>query len=143
MNLKMITKIVTGILLALLITTALPACSSKPEPEYAGAIAEDILQALNENDYAGYSEHFDEVMKNTVTESVFEQTATAIKEKIGAYVSKTFWKVIEQDVYTVVIYRAKFTREPEDVITRVVFQEISGEIYVSGLWFDSPKLRGK
>ena len=140
---KTITRITIGILLALLLTTALPACSSKPEPEYAGAIAEGILQALSENDYAKHSEHFDEMMKNSVPESVFEQTATAIKEKIGDYVSKTFWKVTEQDIYTVVIYKARFTQEPEDVIVRVIFQEISGEIYVSGLWFDSPKLRGK
>ena len=118
-------------------------CATKPEPEYAGAIAEGILQAINENDYAGYTEHFDEVMKNAVPESLFRQTRTAIKGKIGDYISKTFWEVITQDGHTIVVYKAKFSQEPQDVTVRVVFQEVSGEIYVAGLWFDSPRLRGK
>ena len=118
-------------------------CAPKLEPEYADAIAEGILQAINENDYAGYTEHFDEAMKNAIPESVFQQTGTAIKEKIGDYVSKTFWKVTTQEGYTIVVYKAKFSQEPKDVTVRVVFREISGEIYVAGLWFDSPKLRGK
>ena len=57
--------------------------------------------------------------------------------------SKEFWKVEDEGPYTIVYYRAKFTLEPEDVIVKVVFREITGEIYVDGLWFDSPKLREK
>lgn len=41
----------------------------------------------------------------------------------------------------VVYYKAGFTPEPEDVIVKVVFQEIMEEMKVSGLWLDSPKLR--
>ncbi len=140
--LKTLVKITPGILSILLMVTAV-SCATKPEPEYASAIAEGILQAINENDYAGYTERFDEVMKNAVPESLFRQTRTEIKGKIGDYISKTFWEVITQDGHTIVVYKTKFTQEPEDVTVRVVFQEVSGEIYVAGLWFDSPRLRGK
>lgn len=139
---KTLVKITAGILSTLLMVTVV-SCATKPEPEYADTITEGILQAINENDYAGYTKHFDEVMKNAVPESLFRQTRTAIKEQIGDYISKTFWKVTTQDGYTIVVYKAKFSQEPKDVTVRVVFQEISGEIYVAGLWFDSPKLRGK
>ena len=135
---------IAGIILALLVVvTAVSSCTKKPEPEYASSIAEAILLAVNENDYAKYSEHFTEVMKNAVPEAVFQEINAVVKAKIGSYVSKSFWKVEDKDLYTIVYYKAKFTQEPEDVVVKVVFQEIDGEIYVAGLWFDSPKLRQK
>ena len=109
--------------------------------EYADPIAEQILVAMNEDDYARYSEDFDQTMKNAMTEAVFDETNAVIRSKIGDYVSKEFWKAESKDQYTIVYYRAKFTDEPADVTVRVVFQEINGEMKVSGLWLDSPELR--
>ena len=108
---------------------------------YADPVTENILVAMNEGDYAIYSEDFDQTMKNAMTEAVFDETNTVIRSKIGDYVSKEFWKAESKDQYTIVYYRAKFTDEPADVTVRVVFQEINGEMKVSGLWFDSPELR--
>ena len=134
-------RIAAGILLISVTLMAMLSCAQKPEPEYASPIAEGILLAMNENDYAKYSEHFDQAMKTALPESGFQQANMAIKDKIGDYISKQFLKVVEEGLYTSVYYKAKFTLEPEDVIVKVVFQEIEGKVYVSGLWFDSPKLR--
>ena len=76
-----------------------------------------------------------------MTEAVFDETNAVIRSKIGDYVSKEFWKAESKDQYTIVHYKAKFTDEPADVTARAVFQEINGEMKVSGLWFDSPELR--
>jgi hypothetical protein len=111
--------------------------------EYADPITENILLAMNKGNYTKYSGHFDQTMKNAMPEAVFNETNALIKSKIGDYVSKEFWKVESKDQFTIVYYKAKFTQEPEDVIVKVVFQEIVGEIKVSGLWLDSPKLRKK
>ena len=108
---------------------------------YADPVTEQILAAMNGGDYAMYSEDFDQTMKNAMTETVFVETNAVIKSKIGDYVSKEFWKAESKDQYTIVHYKAKFTDEPAEVTVRVVFQEISGEMKVSGLWFDSPELR--
>jgi len=108
---------------------------------YADPVAEGILEAMNADDYAGYSEHFDDAMKKALPEADFMQGNGLIKAKIGDYVSKEFWKVETQKQYTVVYYRARFTEETADVTVKVVFREIAGEMYVSGLWFDSPGLR--
>ncbi len=107
---------------------------------YADPITEQILVAMNENDYAKYSEDFDQTMKNAMTVAVFDEKNAAIRSKIGDYVSNEFWKAESKDQYTIVHYKAKFTDEPADVTVRVVFQEINGEMKVSGLWFDSPEL---
>ena len=111
--------------------------------KYADPITENILLGMSENDYSKYSDHFDQTMKNAMPEAVFNETNTLIKSKIGDYISKQFWKVESKDQYTIVYYKARFTEEPEDVIVKVVFQEIMEEMEVSGLWLDSPKLREK
>ena len=113
------------------------------EPEYADAIAESILQSFNTGDYAAYSEHFDEAMKKAMPEAAFRQTAALIHDKIGEYQSKAFASVETDDIYTAVIYRAKFSEEQWGVTVRVVFLETEDRVLVSGLWFDSPNLRGK
>jgi hypothetical protein len=110
---------------------------------YADPITENILLAMNEDNYTKYSEHFDATMKNALPETLFHETTTLLTSKIGTYVSKEFWKVESENQYTSVYYKAKFTQEPDDVIVKVVFQEIVGENKVSGLWMDSPKLRAK
>jgi maltoporin len=108
---------------------------------YADPVTEQILVAMNEDDYAMYSEDFDQTMKNAMTEAVFNEANAGIRSKIGDYVSKEFWKAESKDQYTIAHYKAKFTDEPDDVTVKVVFQEINGEMKVSGLWLDSPKLR--
>ena len=108
---------------------------------YADPVTENILVAMNEDDYTRYSEDFDQTTKNAMTEAVFDETNTVIRSKIGDYVSKEFWKAESKDQYTIVYCKAKFTDEPADATVRVVFQEINGEMRVSGLWLDSPELR--
>ena len=108
---------------------------------YADPITENILIAMNEGNYTKYSEHFDATMKNALPEAVFHENNKLITSKIGIYISKEFWKAESQNQYIIVYYKATFTQEPDDVIVKVVFQEIVGETKVSGLWMDSPKLR--
>ena len=47
--------------------------------EYADPIAENILLAINANDYDKYTEHFDKAMKNAIPEAVFQQQDSLIK----------------------------------------------------------------
>ena len=142
-------RTVLGFIAVILLVTVLIGCRpSQPaevvgEPEYAGAIAEGILQAFNSNDYAACSERFDEAMKKAMPEATFQDTAALIKQKIGDYISKEFDRTETDDIYTAVIYRSNFSEEPGVVTVRVVFLETDDNVFVSGLWFDSPKLRAK
>ncbi|KAB3547803.1 MAG: DUF3887 domain-containing protein [ANME-2 cluster archaeon] len=139
-----------AMIVAVVVAVAMAGCMEKSGVEvddvgqvrgYADPITERILVAMNEDDYTTYSEDFDQTMKNAMTAAVFDETNAVIRSKIGDYVSKEFWKAESKDQYMIVYYKAKFTDEPADVTAKVVFQEINGEMKVSGLWFDSPELR--
>ena len=138
---KTIAQITSVILIASVLGTTLLACAAMAEPPYANQMAEAILAAVNEGDLPRYSQHFDQTMKEAVTQGAFDQLYQLIKAKVGDYVSKEFWKVEERGEFTIVHYKAKFTKEPEDVVVRVVFRDTEGKTFVSGLWFDSPELR--
>lgn len=138
---KTIVQLGCSILILLVMIPGATACAEKPLPEYADSITESILLAMNEDNYAKLSEHFNEEMKDTLSESVFRKNYNFMVLIIGDYVSKEFWKTEERGIYKTVYYKTVFTEEPDGVIVEIVFQEIDGEVYVAGLWFDSPKLR--
>lgn len=144
---KRVIRIILGAVIVFGLAVSTSGCTEEAEINigevrgYADPITEEILLALNDGNHARYCQHFDQTMKGAVTEDVFSQTNSLIKTKIGNYVSKEFWKVEEQEIYTIVYYKAKFTKETGDVEVKVVFRDIEDETYVTGLWFDSPKLR--
>ncbi|MGB9750390.1 MAG: hypothetical protein ACPLWB_06100 [Caldisericia bacterium] len=56
-------------------------------------------------------------------------------------IQRNFIWQLKKKNYIVVTYKAKFTDETSDVTVRIVFEEINGEMKISGEWYDSPKLR--
>jgi len=130
------------VLSVMVVMLAIAACGGASEPDYASDIAENILTAINDDNYDQYSEFFTAEMKDKMPEVAVRGINSVIKLEIGTYESKEFWKTENAGLYTTVYYRVRFTNEPEDVIVKVVFQKIEGKVYVAGLWLDSPKLRG-
>lgn len=134
-------RLIACLLLVALLTMAITACSPAMEPEYAPSPTESTLQGMSDGDYAKYTEYFIPEIRTELSEAAFQEVSQLIKSKIGNYVDKVFWKVEVSSQYTVVYYKARFSQEPADVITKAVFQEIDGKMYIAGFWLDSPKLR--
>ncbi len=119
------------------------ACAAAPADihairAYADPKTEITLQGLSQTDYAGYSRYFAPKMKDAVTPEVFTRTASLINGAIGSYVSKDFESVQQQGGLTVVVYRAQYSNEPAGVTVKAVFDQ---DHLITGLWFDSPRLR--
>ena len=108
--------------------------------QYAEPIADNLLIGYNEGNYTVLSRDFDEQMKNALTEAVFLQNRELVTSKIGRYVSRGTPAVLEKGPLTILIYSAEFENE-SGVEVRVVFLEYGDNNLVSGLWFNSPKLR--
>jgi major membrane immunogen (membrane-anchored lipoprotein) len=136
------------LLLAICFLLVLGGCSRKADVSvdqqsvlaYADPIVDNLLEGFNEGNYTKFSRDFDEQMKNGLPEPVFNQTRQQIVSKVGLYKSRTVSKVQKQGRGTIVIYDAEFEKE-KGVEVKVVFQKYGEKNLVSGLWFNSPKLR--
>jgi uncharacterized lipoprotein YehR (DUF1307 family) len=130
--------------IAILLVVALIGCAQpetvepSDEPGYADAIAEGILQSFNTGDYAACSQHFDEAMKKAMPEATFQDLRTQVQNTLGEYISKEYSgkELNVQGIYTAVIYKAEFSKEPAGVQVRIVFLETEDSVFVSGLWFE-------
>ena len=106
---------------------------------YAEPTTDNVLNGYNSGNYAQFSENFDAVMLQAETNAVFQQTRSQIMSKLGKYISRQTPMVVKQNNMIIVFYNARFEQE-DGVTIRVVFQP-DGEHKLTGLWFDSPKLR--
>ncbi|SMD15793.1 DUF3887 domain-containing protein [Sporomusa malonica] len=105
-------------------------------------LTENMLVAMNENDYNRFSRDFDDQMRVDLDEAKYKSTVPAITAKIGKYLSKDFVGLEKKDQYTIVVYRANFSLEPDGVTVRSVVGDKNDKKVISGFWLDSPKLRG-
>ena len=104
-------------------------------------MTENILQSLNNNDYAGFSKDFSDTLKNTITAHVFLSLHDLISQTSGKYISKSTPKLYETEEldisYDVYDYPCEF--EKESVFVAVSTNPDSGK--VEGILFDSDALR--
>ncbi len=115
------------------------ACKSSPSstPDesairaYANPATETTLQGLSENNLAKYTQYANPEFKAAVTQEILLKTATQINSQLGTYVSKEFLKTEEQDGYTIVHYKAKYSKG--EVGIRMVFDK---NHLVAGQWFE-------
>lgn len=115
---------------------------------YSEPATDNLLAGMNEADYARFSRDFDEAMLKSISEKAFQDILVSIGGKLGAYQSRQVSLVENTGSYIRVTYKGRFANE-DGVTVRVVFGSKpaggAGEPIhlVSGLWFDSPKLRQK
>ncbi|TES91009.1 MAG: DUF3887 domain-containing protein [Candidatus Cloacimonadota bacterium] len=108
--------------------------------QYAEPVVDSILKGFNEDNYELFSMDFDETMKKHLNEKAHNKVRAQIVSKIGLYVSKDSPRVSEKPSFIAIDYKADFEKE-KGVNVRVVFKKYGDKNLVSGLWFNSPKLR--
>jgi len=133
-------------LAALLIASA--AARAEPVPgseeevkKLATTYMTGILNAMKEFHYQKYVKHFGPVMKRASTEKVFDHTCEKIGQNIGQCQSVKCLGFVNQAGFTIVFFKARFSKEPDDALIKLVLAQQDEKAVVSGLWFDSPKLR--
>jgi len=86
---------------------------------------------MSENNLAKYTQYGNSEFKAAVTQEMLDEAATQMSDQLGAYVSKEFLKTEEQDGYTIVHYKAKYSKG--EVGIRMVFDK---NHLVAGQWFE-------
>jgi hypothetical protein len=139
--------LLAGCMLALLLVACdgpktLPDDEAQAFAEQVAPLTENLLTALSNGDEAAYTQDMDATMKGVSSGDQFTQVYETVIGKIGKYVSGEMTQVLEQGKYRTVFYDAQFENE-EHVTVRVVYDVSGAQPLVSGLWFDSPRLRGQ
>jgi len=98
---------------------------------YADPATETTLQGLSENSLAKYTQYGNAEFKAALTQETLDKTATQINTQLGAYQSKEFLRIEEQEGYIIVHYKAKYAKG--DVGIRMVFDK---DHLVAGQWFE-------
>jgi hypothetical protein len=131
--------LISVLVILLTVVSSAIACKSSPSTipnesairAYADPATETTLQGLSENNLAKYTQSANSDFKAAVTQEILEKTANQINSQLGNYVSMEFLSVEEQDVYTIVHYKAKYAKG--EVGIRMVFDK---DQLVAGQWFE-------
>ena len=104
---------------------------------YADPATENILIALNNEDYASFSKDFDDTMKSELSEDAFPDFLAAVNGQVGDYIpdSKNLNGFNIENGMTTANYTIDF-ESMKDVTLDVIFQKIDGKMMVVGLWFN-------
>lgn len=131
----------------------LPGCSQKADiskvRKYSDTMAKQMLTAMDSSSYTDYIKDTDEQFKKKVSEKSFDSVSKMLKEKIGNYVpgSMKFESALKESQsgkkYIVAIYKAKYTIETSPVTITMFFDDKGKNHYVCGIYYNSPKIRGK
>jgi hypothetical protein len=107
---------------------------------FADPAVENILLAMGESDYTSYTADFDEALKKSITQSIFDRVNTRRVDIVGDYVSKKFLSMKLDKDFISVTYFVEFSRDA-NVQLIVEFKNISGKYYIDKLSFASTKLK--
>jgi len=111
--------------------------------EMSDPVVENILVSMRDKNYEQAVKDFDDVMLSALPPSKLGDVAAENMKTIGVYEpgsKKHISIAFTEDGYIVVQYECTFTNE-SPVVVRVVYKRGDAQHKVTGLWFDSAKLR--
>jgi hypothetical protein len=138
------TTFLLPILFALSLSSAWAATVNVDDPEQikirATTVIEDIIQGISEGDYALYSRHFSKPMKESQTRDNFLELQRNLQKTIGKFQSLQYLGFYAQHGNLITLFKARFSKDKDDVLIRLVIDGYRPDSKVTGLWFDSPSL---
>ena len=134
-------KNVVSILVLIVLLVAIPAAAAfiGTNNDQVKAVAEPILDNLltgfNKGNYAQYSKDFDATLREAIPEGKFKQVREDILKKLGTYKSKKYLGFLNQQAYTIVLWKGAFAGTKNDVLIKLILSKRQDKVVVVGLWF--------
>lgn len=108
--------------------------------EQATSILRQIIRGISEGDYAMFNRHFSKVMKTTQPREHFLLLQKGIQKSLGKFKSLEYLGYYVQGGHRITLFKARFSKEKDDVLVRLVLDAQGPDPKVNGLWFDAPSL---
>ena len=102
-----------------------------PEPDYASAITDATLRGLSDGNLEEYTRYANPGFKAALTQQKFDETSAGLTGQLGTYESKEYLSIETRDNYTIVHYKAKYSKD--EIGVRMVFDT---DHLVAGQWFE-------
>ena len=128
----------SSLILVILVTSgcAAPKPASLTNQQVAST-TENILKAIDANDYQGFIQDFSQTMISAFTQAKFDSMRAMLQKASGNYTSLGAPSLSDNQGYAVYRFPAKYTGET--VYVTITF--LVGGQKVEGLFFDSTNLR--
>ena len=146
-KLKIIFPVIAVVVIAALAVLYLSSKAKTIPPQEAqgllpelSPIAQNFFDGLTSRDYEKASRNFNGIMREKMPPQQLKTLYEQINEKIGDLVNLGSPKISKQGENITLEYQAEFGKE-KNVTIRIVFNKENDGYKISGLWFDSPKLR--
>ncbi len=101
----------------------------------AEPLLDNLLSGFNDGDYARYSRDFDATLKEAIPEKKFQDNRRALLQKLGKFQSRQYLGYLNQNQYSVILWKGRFAGTPDDVLIRLVASKRGDRLVVIGLWF--------
>jgi hypothetical protein len=137
-----------AVLVATIWILVLAFCSSSSaksvDPELlqakASRILENIIDGLSEGDYNLYTKNFAGMLKDSLDRESFLKLQRETQKALGKYKSSEYMGYYQQYGSVITLFKARFAKEKDDVLIKLILDGAGDEAKVTGLWLDTPAL---
>jgi hypothetical protein len=103
-------------------------------------VLQDIVQGIYEGDYSRFARNLTEQMRATQNRQAFLSLQKKIQTNLGKLQSLDYLGFYSQGGFNMALFKARFSKDKDDVLITLVFDRGSSPHQVSGMWLDSPAL---
>jgi hypothetical protein len=134
-------KVISILIVIVPLILAIPAAAAPvgTSDQQVKAVAEPILDNLlagfNQGNYAQYAKDFNDTLREAIPEKKFQQVRGELLKKLGKYKEKKYLGFLNQQAYTIALWKGAFANTQDDVLIRLVLSKRQDKVVVVGLWF--------
>jgi len=132
-----------GVLLGLTVLPMSGFSQKAKEPAKADPPAEllqSIFEGLTQGDFSKYSSDFSPAMKEVQTRENFLDLHKRVQSSLGKLKTTSYLGYYVQRGNHIHLFKARFSKEKDDVLVKLVLNSNRPTGLVTGLWLDSPAL---
>ncbi len=106
----------------------------------ATRIVTEIIKGISAGDYQLYIGNFSEKLKKAQNRETFLLIQKSMQKRLGKFRSVTYLGHYVQSGNTITLFKARFKKDKDDVLIKLVLRGKGANLRVTGIWFDSPRL---
>jgi hypothetical protein len=103
--------------------------------DVAEGFLDGIFKGLDTKDRKLFIENLTRDMREKTTETSFQSSCESFHERQGKYVSREFLCVMNEGPFRRILWKTKFSDNPNDVLTILILGKLDEEYKVFGFYF--------